>query len=112
MNENHTSFDGLVYEIADDDSKKAHYAIMQMMLQVGIQRTVRDYAPIVHSVKTATGLEDRSELELTNLQMDSRRGWVNFLMHMGIAKPQAATSETPRQRGIEQSIREHKEISR
>ena len=112
VNENHTSFDGLVYEIADDDSKKAHYAIMQMMLQVGIQRTVRDYAPIVHSVKTATGLEDRSELELTNLQMDSRRGWVNFLMHMGIAKPQAATSETPRQRGIEQSIREHKEISR
>ena len=85
LTQNHTSFDGLVYELADMESRKRHFTFMQMMLQGGVQRTVRDWAPIVYSAKEAAGMEKR-EGELTSIALDIRSWPYEFFRNMGVIK--------------------------
>ena len=85
LTQNHTSFDGLVYELADMESRKRHFTFMQMMLQGGVQRTVRDWAPIVYSAKEAAGMEKRED-ELTSIALDIRSWPYEFFRNMGVIK--------------------------
>ncbi len=83
LTQNHTSFDGLVYELPTEKAKKLHYTFMQMMLQAGLQRSARDWAPIVYSAKQAAGWEKRGT-ELTSIALDIRSAPYEWFRNMGV----------------------------
>ena len=105
ITEKNASFNGQVYELADEKSKMNYYLMLQAMLIAGHERTFRDWAPVALSAENKLDPDSR-KYDYTPMKLGYDSPIIQTLTFLGITVPIERSGTTEQQDANETRVRE------